>query len=200
MTRLALAQPTHGFASWLAPASLVRTAFRLREERAGDIAAREALLDASLGAGRRAKTCERLRENRAAAEGLSFVAAAGSEVVGTLRLWHVEAGTCEALMLGPLAVARRHRSAGIGGALIEHALRRARKLGHRAVILVGDAPYYERFGFSREHTLGLDLPGPVDADRFLGVELVPGTLRGAKGRVVGTGLFVAPQTVVRIAA
>ena len=103
-------------------------------------------------------------------------------------------------MLGPLAVARRHRSAGIGRALIELGLRRARKLGHRAVILVGDAPYYERFGFSRQHTRGLTLPGPVDQDRFLGLELVPGALRGARGRVVGTGLFLTPEAATPLAA
>ncbi len=79
-----------------------------------DAAAREALLDASFGPSRFAKTCERLREGRLAAEGLSFVAADGGAVVGTLRFWHVECGRAPALMLGPLAVAASHRSAGIG--------------------------------------------------------------------------------------
>ena len=50
-------------------------------------------------------------------------------------------------MLGPLAVSQAKRSAGIGAALMEHALLRARKLGHESIILVGDAPYYARWGF-----------------------------------------------------
>jgi predicted N-acetyltransferase YhbS len=172
----------------------VSGSFRLRDERPGDEAARDSLLDASFGLSRFEKTCERLREGRLAADGLSFVATSGAVVTGTLRFWHVETGNREALMLGPLAVSEEHRSAGIGRVLMDHGLRRAKKLGHAAVILVGDAPYYARFGFSRQHTLGLALPGPVDENRFLGLELIPGALRGAKGRVVGTGLFVKRET------
>ena len=164
-------------------------ALRLRDERARDVAAREALLDASFGPSRFAKTCERLREGRVAAEGLSLVAVDGAAVVGTLRFWHVECGRSPALMLGPLAVAASHRSAGIGGALIAHGLRRAAKLGHGGVMLVGDAPYYARFGFARAPVECLVLPGPVDLSRFLGVELRPGGLAGARGRVVATGLI-----------
>lgn len=192
MTDAAAARPfAIRLADWRRSLPAVAGPVRLREERSGDVAAREALLDASFGAAARlAKTCERLREGRRPAEGLSLVATHGTALVGTLRFWHVEAGNREALMLGPLAVDAAHRSAGIGRALIEHGLRRASRLGHEAVILVGDAPYYARFGFSRASTEGLVLPGPVDEARFLGLELVPGALAGARGRVVGTGVFV----------
>nr|WP_237482120.1 N-acetyltransferase [Lichenibacterium sp. 6Y81] len=174
-------------------AALRPAAFRLRDERAGDVAAREALLDASFGPARFAKTCERLREGRRPAEGLSLVAVDGGTVVATLRFWHVECGSRPALMLGPLAVAASHRSAGIGGALIAHGLRRAGRLGHGGVMLVGDAPYYARFGFSRAPVERLVLPGPVDLARFLGLELRPGGLAGARGRVVATGLIVGER-------
>ncbi|MGI3901005.1 MAG: GNAT family N-acetyltransferase [Janthinobacterium lividum] len=179
--------PAFTAAALLSPAA---PAFRLRDERPRDEAAREALLDASFGPSRFAKTCERLREGRAPAEGLSLVALDGGAVVGTLRFWHVECGRMPALMLGPLAVASSHRSAGIGGALIAHGLRRAAKLGHGGVILVGDAPYYARFGFSRAPVEHLVLPGPVEQARFLGLELRPAALAGAEGRVVATGLIV----------
>ena len=168
----------------------VASPFRLRDERAGDIAARERLLDASFGPARFEKTCERLREGRVAAEGLSFVAMQAGELVGTLRFWHIEAGRHQSLLLGPLAVSSAHRSAGIGRAMIEHGLQRAGRLGHASVILVGDAPYYAKFGFRRALAEGLTLPGPVDAARFLGLDLVPGALATAYGRVVGTGLLV----------
>ncbi len=164
--------------------------FRLRDERPRDEAAREALLDRSFGPGRFAKTCERLREGRLPADGLSFVALDGATLVGTLRFWHVECGRKVALMLGPLAVDPGYRSAGIGRALIEHGLNRAARIGHESVILVGDAPYYERFGFTPAPVAKLVLPGPVDVARFLGLELVPGSLAGASGRVVGAGLLV----------
>jgi predicted N-acetyltransferase YhbS len=58
---------------------------------------------------------------------------------------------------------------------------------HRAILLVGDAPYYEPFGFARRHTLKLALPGPVDEERFLGLELKNGALKGAKGLVTPAG-------------
>ncbi len=105
----------------------VAPSFRIRDERPRDEAAREALLDRSFGPGRFTKTCERLRENRLPADGLSFVALDGATVVGTLRFWHVECGRKIALMLGPLAVDPAYRSAGIGRALIEHGLQRAAK-------------------------------------------------------------------------
>ena len=149
--------------------------------------AREALLDAAL-ANRFAKTCERLREGRLPAEDLSFSAVGDGRLVGTVRLWHVSAGPGRrALLLGPLAVDEAHRSEGIGGQLMRHALARAALLGHRAVLLVGDAPYYQRFGFDAEPTRDLWLPGPVDRERFLGLELVPGALDGAAGLVNATG-------------
>ncbi|MBE7202995.1 MAG: N-acetyltransferase, partial [Parafilimonas terrae] len=169
---------------------VIESPFRLRDERSGDVLAREALLDAAFGAGRLAKTSERLREGRLPAEGLSFVATVDGEVAGTLRFWHIEAGCQPVLLLGPLAVAARHRSLGLGGALMRHGLARAKKFGHEAVILVGDAPYYGRFGFTRLPEGKLRMPGPVDPARFVGLDLVPGTLARAEGRIVGTGLIV----------
>ena len=168
----------------------VESPFRIRDEQSRDAVAREALLDRSFGLERFAKTCERLREGRLPAQGLSFVVTAGATIVGTLRLWHVAAGDRAALLLGPLAVDTAHRSAGIGRALVGHGLAKARALGHAGVILVGDAPYYARFGFSRAPVEALTLPGPVDLGRFLGLELVPDALAGARGRVVGAGAMV----------
>lgn len=159
----------------------------IRSETPFDVKAREALLDAAFGEDRRAKTCERLREGRRPAEGLALVASEGRRVVGTIRFWSVDCGGVPALMLGPVAVAGDKRSAGIGAALIREGLAIARARGHAAVMLVGDAPYYARFGFSGEFTRGLDLPGPVDRNRFLALELVPGAMAGADGMVVATG-------------
>lgn len=156
-------------------------------EKLFDIPAREALLDRAFGPNRRAKTCERLREGRLPADGLSFVARADDRVIGTLRFWHIRAGGRAALMLGPIAVDPLFRSMGLGGHMIRLGLDRAEQIGHQAVILVGDAPYYQRFGFSRSLTEGLDMPGPVDPARFLGLEFEPGTLAGAKGLVSPTG-------------
>lgn len=160
----------------------------IRNERSTDIAARERLLDAAFGPARSAKTSERLREDRFAADGLSFVAIEQGRLVGTARLWNVSAGLGRpALLLGPLAVAADARNRGIGAALVQRALREARRLGHRAVLLVGDAPYYGRFGFSADKTGALRLPGPFEPERLLGIELKAGTLDGARGLIRATG-------------
>jgi predicted N-acetyltransferase YhbS len=166
----------------------------IRHELVSDTAAREALLTRAFGKARLRKTSERLREGRLPAEGLAFTALDGKgRLIGTLRLWQVIAGSAgPALLLGPLAVDCRHQKQGIGAALMRHALSEAAKLGHAAIILVGDAPYYSRFGFAPGHTRSLHLPGPVERARFLGLELVPGALDGAEGPVFASGALEAP--------
>jgi predicted N-acetyltransferase YhbS len=160
----------------------------IREEKASDVVAREALLDAAYGPARFAKTSERLREGRLAAERLSLVAVEDGRVVGTVRLWHVTAGPgCDALLLGPLAVDPACRNRGIGSALMRRAVARARMFGHRAILLVGDAPYYERFGFSAAATADLWMPGRFDRDRLLALALQPGALDGLRGMIGATG-------------
>jgi predicted N-acetyltransferase YhbS len=171
---------------------------RIRDEAPADAGAREALLDRSFGPARFAKTCERLRAGRLPAAGLSLAAEQDGRIVGTVRFWHVAFGRGgEGLMLGPLAVDREVRSHGLGGALVVEGLARAEALGHRAVILVGDAAYYERFGFRAEATAALDMPGPIERARFLGIELVPGAFRTGAGLVRPTG---AVALVPRVAS
>ena len=166
--------------------------FAIRAEKALDVVAREALLDACFGENRHLRTCQRLRDGRAPAEGLAFSAMAEGRLVGTLRLWHVSAGGIPALMLGPLAVEASSRKFGAGTALMDHALAAATTRGHRAVILLGDAPYYARFGFSPEKMAELSLPGPFERDRLLGLELAADALDGACGMIVATGAKATP--------
>jgi predicted N-acetyltransferase YhbS len=159
----------------------------IASESPADSWARERLLDQAFGAAHSDKTAERLREGRLPVRGLALAAKDAGDLVGTLRMWHILAGEVPALLLGPLAVAKAYRSRGLGRQLMMEALFRAASAGHKAVLLVGDAAYYEPFGFSRRHTLGLSLPGPVDEARFLGLELRGGALKRAKGLVTPVG-------------
>src|SRR3954471_9746664 len=111
--------------------------FAIRSERASDVAAREALLDASFGTNRGLRTCQRLRDGRAPAEGLAVSAMRNGRLAGTVRLWHVNAGGRPALVLGPLAVDPSCRKLGIGAALMHRALAAAKARGHSAVLLLG---------------------------------------------------------------
>jgi predicted N-acetyltransferase YhbS len=171
--------------------------FAIRSERASDVAAREALLDACFGVNRHTRTCQRLRDGRAPAEGLALSVVRQGRLVGTVRLWHVSAGGVLALMLGPIAVDPSCRKLGVGTALVNHALAAAAARGHGAVILLGDAPYYERFGFTAAKTAGLSLPGPFERERLLGLELRDSALDGASGLIVPTGA-AAPHRTAKV--
>ena len=176
-------------------------AFRIDAENPSDVVAREKLLDRMMGPNRKKKSSEAIRRNRVPAEGLALVARdADGHVIGTVRLWYVDAGITPngnpvpALLLGPLAVDSIHEGKGIGGALMRAAMLEARKRGHGAILLVGDAPYYERFGFSAKKTATLMMPGPFARERFLALELTEGWLDGAAGVLVATGSkFVEPR-------
>jgi len=115
-----------------------------------------------------------------------------------VRLWHVSAGGIPALMLGPLAVEASSRQLGVGAALMDHALAAAKARGHRAVILLGDAPYYARFGFSAAKTGELVLPGAFERDRLLGLELCEGALSGAWGMIAPTGAPLPRTKAARV--
>lgn len=167
-------------------------------ERPTDRLSRETLLDRVMGPERLQKPSQRLRDGRAPA--ISVVARDGREVVGTVRLWEVDAGGRPALLLGPLAVSPEHQGAGIGSRLMRSALNRAAAMGHGAVILVGDAPYYARFGFSAELTADLAMPAKVDPARFLAVELRDGALAGASGAVVAGEVEVGHRGAVTVGA
>jgi predicted N-acetyltransferase YhbS len=176
---------------------------RLLPEAPEYIPARERLLDRCFGPDRGRKTSEMLRSGRRPADGLAFallegpparpkplLRGEGPRLVGTLRLWHIEAGSAgPALLLGPIAVEPKWQSEGWGAELMRHGLGEAERRGHAAVLLVGDAPYYRRFGFREDLTQRLDLPGPVERERFLGLDLRPGALEGAHGAVVANGAW-----------
>ena len=172
----------------------------IRPEAASDLAAREALLDCAFGEERFRKTSERLREGRLPALALVAEDKAG-RLAGTVRLWHVSAGPGRpALLLGPLAVDASRRGEGLGGRLMRAALGRAAMLGEKAVLLVGDSPYYGRFGFDAALTERLWLPGPVERERFLGLELRDGALQGAAGLVSATGALTPVPTLAELVA
>lgn len=180
--------------AFFAPAST----YTIDLENAGDVVARETLLDRAMGADRRKKSSEKIRHKRLPAEGLALVARDNDgHLIGTVRLWNIEAGIAmdgqpiDALLLGPLAVDAAQEGKGIGGALMRAAIAEAHKRGHGAILLVGDAAYYERFGFLADKTQHLVMPGYCDRARFLALELKAGWLEGAAGMIVASGRKLA---------
>ncbi|MDR6624563.1 N-acetyltransferase [Caulobacter segnis] len=142
-----------------------------------------ALIDRVFGPGRFAKSSERLREGNALLPDCSFVALRDGRPVGCCRMWPVTIGGEPVAFLGPLAVDPDERSAGLGQALVESACEAARAAGWRAVLLVGDGPYFGRIGFTNAHTAGVVMPGPVDQRRVLLLPLRQGGDEGLSGPV-----------------
>ena len=161
----------------------------IRAEISFDVAAREALLNRAFGVKRFRKTSEKLRCGRVPAFSYSAVTSRG-KLIGTVRLWNIIAGSAGAsLLLGPVAVDGKMQGQGVGAALMAHAIDAAREAGFDSILLVGDAPYYARFGFNENLTRHLHLPGPVERNRFLGLELAEQALDGAEGLVAASGLI-----------
>ena len=158
----------------------------------------EHLLDLSFGTDRRSKTSYRLREGNTAAAGLSFVVRdPGVGVAGTISFWPLLIGEkhTPALLLGPLAVHPDRQNLGIGLRLMKEGLARARAQGHALVLLVGDEPYYAKVGFRKLPSGQVSLPGPVNPDRFLYLELKEGALNGVSGmaQVPGSVALAVPH-------
>lgn len=155
----------------------------IRQELPADHAAIDRLHERAFGPGRFARTAFRLREGAPPDPALSFAAHVGTFLVGSVRVTEVSAGGHPALMLGPLTVDPAFEGRGIGAALMNASIEAARAGGHDLIMLIGDAPYYARFGFKPIPPEQLVLPGPADPARFLALELVEGVLAQRRGAV-----------------
>jgi len=145
--------------------------WEIRPERAEDEARIAQLTEAGFGPGRYAKSAYRLREGVASVAELNFVAVENGILRGSVRFWPIRVGEDDVLLLGPLAVESAERGRGIGISLMQRGIARAREGQWRAVLLVGDEPYYSRVGFTKLPAGRVRFPGPVDANRLLALAL-----------------------------
>jgi predicted N-acetyltransferase YhbS len=152
-------------------------------ETAGDAQAIERLHERTFGPGRFVLSAYRLREHVDHLLDLSFTARIGTLLVGSVRQLPICIGDTKALMLGPLTVEPPFRTRGVGRKLLERALDDARAGKHRLVLLVGDEAYYSRVGFKKVPKGRVTMPGPVDYDRLLVVELAAGAFEGVSGAI-----------------
>jgi len=143
-----------------------------------------ALVARALGENWTTRSSHQLRLGHSPVLSLSHVAFdRHGTLVGTVRLWPIQAGDAgDALLLGPLAVDPSLQGQGIGQALLHRVINAAKQQKtHGAIVLVGDAPYYERVGFSAKPTWLMRMPGRYDQNRLLGYELIDGYLTGKEG-------------------
>jgi predicted N-acetyltransferase YhbS len=160
--------------------------FEIRLETGGDAPTLSELSAQAFGPGRFARSAYRVREGIPPVRTLCLCGELDGKLIGGIRFTAIRIGETEgAALLGPLVVDPAEKGKGYGRALVEEGLMRARAEGFALVILVGDMPYYARFGFKPVSPGQIVLPGPVDPARLLALELVPGALAGVKGVVKG---------------
>ena len=159
--------------------------YHLNREVEGDWWEVEALYDLCFAPGREALSSYRLRDGVPPISSLSHVVRDFNGILAAaIRYWPVIVGDAYSLLLGPIAVHPTRQGEGLGGFLIRESLAVAMAQGWSRVMLVGDAPYYKRFGFNL--LSGVHMPPPTNPNRVLGLALVPGTWVGVTGHVRGT--------------
>ncbi|HQU68440.1 MAG TPA: N-acetyltransferase [Albidovulum sp.] len=156
--------------------------YRLEEETEADWWEVEALYDLCFAPGRTALSSYRLRDGVAKVPELCLVLRDGDGILAAvIRYWPVRVAGRPVLLLGPVAVHPTRQGEGLGGLLIHESLAEAARLGWERVLLVGDAPYYRRFGFKRIDDVVM--PPPTNPDRVLAAALRPGAWDGVRGQV-----------------
>ena len=156
--------------------------YQLEEETDADWWEVEALYDLCFAPGRTALSSYRLRDGVDKVAPLCLVLRDETETLAAvIRYWPVQVGGKAVLLLGPVAVHPTRQGEGLGGLLINESLAEAKRLGWERVMLVGDAPYYQRFGFRKLQ--GVIMPPPTNPDRVLGLDLVRDALVGVTGQV-----------------
>ncbi|WGT51662.1 GNAT family N-acetyltransferase [Thioclava nitratireducens] len=153
----------------------------LAQETAEDWWEVEALYDLCFAPGRTALSSYRLRDGVDPVRELCLTLRQDGILAAVIRYWPVRVGGKRVLLLGPIAVHPTRQGEGLGGILMHESLSRAADLGWERVLLVGDAPYYQRFGFSKLDDV--EMPPPTNPDRVLGLDLVPGAWEGVHGQV-----------------
>ncbi|OUS22272.1 GNAT family N-acetyltransferase [Litorivita pollutaquae] len=160
--------------------------FQLKPEAPDDWWEVEALYDLCFAPGREALSSYRLRDGVPPVAGLSTVARDALGIVGgAIRYWPVHVAGQPVLLLGPVAVHPVHQGEGLGALLMQASMEKAAALGWQRILLVGDEPYYRRFGYARIE--GVEMPPPTNPDRILAHSLQEGAWDGVRGAVEKAG-------------
>jgi len=159
----------------IAPDSLVAP------EKPEDYCLVEKLAEEAFGPGRFTRTAFRLREGVPHEPDLSFVTWIGGQPIASVRLTKIWVGENLGLLLGPLVVSNAYKNKGFGARLMTTVVDAARTAGHEWILLVGDYPYYQRFGFEAVEPGKISLPGPVDPQRLLICPLQNGAANKVSG-------------------
>ena len=160
--------------------------FTSRPVTPADLPAIHALHARTFGPGRFVRTAYRVREGTPAISRYCRATYLGERLIAAVRMTPISIGGAEgALLLGPLVVDPDFAGQGFGKRLIAEMIETARADGLKLILLVGDEPYYGRFGFRPVPPGQIAMPGPVNPQRLLAAELTDDALSGMHGLVAG---------------
>lgn len=125
----------------------------------------------------------KLRSGKNYVPDLALVIEEKGMIIGHIMLTKFYVGNLEALLLAPVSIALEHRNKGMGSNLINEALKRAKNMGYKAVLVVGDPVYYSRFGFSISTGFGIRNSDGIPDQYVMALELHPGSLKNLKGDI-----------------
>jgi putative acetyltransferase len=158
---------------------------RIRAETSRDIAAIRRVVEMAFGHKSEARLIEGLRQANALIT--SLVAVEEGQIVGHIAFSAVVIeslhATANAVALAPLAVLPTYQRRGIGSELVRRGFEQNRRVGHRAVLVLGEPAFYQRFGFMKASLHGIRCPFDVPDEAFMAAELLPGGLAGHSGPV-----------------
>ncbi|TQS73802.1 N-acetyltransferase [Rhodobacteraceae bacterium] len=155
--------------------------YQLAQEQPDDWWEVEALYDLCFAPGRTALSSYRLRDGVDPVRALCLTLRDQAALAAVIRYWPICINGARCLLLGPVAVHPTRQGEGLGGLLINESLSKAADLGWSRALLVGDEPYYKRFGFHKNPHV--EMPPPTNPDRVLTLELHPGAWAGVHGMV-----------------
>ncbi|MED1542534.1 N-acetyltransferase [Bacillus inaquosorum] len=129
----------------------------------------------------------KIRKSDAFIPELSLVAVNDKGIVGHVLLSKIKIvdgdNAVDSLALAPVSVAPEYQRKGIGSQLIHVALKKAKELGYRSVIVLGHKDYYPKFGFKPASLWNIKAPFEVPDEVFMALELSKDSLENVKGVV-----------------
>ncbi len=152
---------------------------QIRDETPTDAPAIRRVVEAAFGQADEADLVDALRTSGDVV--ISLVAEDGNQIVGHILLSRLQAPD-RCLALAPVSVTPSRQNQGTGTRLIEQGLAQAKRDGWRAVFVLGEPAYYERFGFSTAAADKFETAYP--RAYFMALELAPGALANRSGAVI----------------
>jgi putative acetyltransferase len=157
----------------------------IRAETSKDLDAIRHVVEMAFGQTAEARLVEALRQADALIT--SLVAVEKEQIVGHIGFSALAIDSQDtnmnAVALAPLAVLPGRQRRGIGSELVRRGIDDCRGAGYRAVLVLGEPAFYQRFGFIKASLHDIRCPFDVPDEAFMAAELFPGALAGHSGTV-----------------